>query len=605
MVSDSEHSRPLRVLHLEDNPLDVELVAERLREAEIACAIESVHSRHAFRHQLHQRDWDIILADFALPGFDGRTALAIARQLQPCTPFLFVTGTMGEDNAVESLKLGATDYVLKQNLARLAPAVSRAMKERAETLRRQDAETKLQESREQLQFLAYHDALTGLPNRAFLRERLPDILANAERYQKRAAVLFVDLDQFKIINDSLGHSVGDLVLKSVGERLKGTIRQGDLVARLGGDEFVLVLASIKETSDAAAAAERVNQIVAAEIPTRNHHPLVISCSVGIGVFPDDGRDAESLLRNADAALYSAKDHGRNTWRFFTSDLNRRAMERLNMERALRRARAQNEFFLEYQPQVEISTGRLVGVEALLRWRNLELGLVPPARFIPIAENSGEISAIGEWVLKTACRQAKDWERAGAAPPMIAVNVSAVQFRHPSFLESVKKALDESGLEAQRLELEVTETQLMDNTEKLGPLLRSLREMGVNLAIDDFGVGFCGLSYVRTFPFSKLKIDQSFVQSIEAEPRDAALTRAVIDLAKGLHMGVVAECVETRTQVRILQTLGCPDVQGYVYSPPVAAGVFAEQFLRGKSVEFAQLDAPGSKELDSRLTVEAR
>lgn len=575
---------PIRVLHLEDNPLDVELIAELLREAGLKCAIETVRTRNGFQTHL-QENWDIILADFGLPGFDGLSALAIARELQPTTPFIFVTGTMGEDNAVESLKLGATDYVLKQNLARLGPAVNRALKERAETLRRLDAEARLKESRDELQYLAYHDSLTGLPNRSFLLERLPDILANAERYEKKAAVLFIDLDEFKVINDSLGHSVGDLVLKSVGERLKSTIRPGDLAARLGGDEFVLVLSSIKDASDAAMAADRVNHIVAAEIPADDHPPLIISCSIGIDVFPDNGSNAEALLRNADAALYAAKENGRNTWRFFTSDLNRRAMERLTMDHALRHALRKDELFLEYQPQVEISSGRVVGIEALLRWRNSELGLVSPAAFIPVAENTGEIVAIGEWVLRTACRQAKEWERNGGLCPLMAVNVSAVQFRHPSFLESVRAALADSGLEPQRLELELTETQLIENAEKVGPILRTLREMGVNLAIDDFGVGYCGLSYVRAFPFSKLKIDRSFVTSIEAVPRDAALTRAVIDLAASLEMSVVAECVETENQVALLQSLGCNDIQGYFYSRPVTAEVFQEKFLEGSDICF--------------------
>lgn len=575
---------PIRVLHLEDNPLDVELIAELLREAGLKCAIETVRTRNGFQTHL-QENWDIILADFGLPGFDGLSALAIARELQPTTPFIFVTGTMGEDNAVESLKLGATDYVLKQNLARLGPAVNRALRERAETLRRLDAEARLKESRDELQYLAYHDSLTGLPNRSFLLERLPDILANAERYEKKAAVLFIDLDEFKVINDSLGHSVGDLVLKSVGERLKSTIRPGDLAARLGGDEFVLVLSSIKDASDAAMAADRVKHIVAAEIPADDHPPLIISCSIGIDVFPDNGSNAEALLRNADAALYAAKENGRNTWRFFTSDLNRRAMERLTMDHALRHALRKDELFLEYQPQVEISSGRVVGIEALLRWRNSELGLVSPAAFIPVAENTGEIVAIGEWVLRTACRQAKEWERNGGLCPLMAVNVSAVQFRHPSFLESVRAALADSGLEPQRLELELTETQLIENAEKVGPILRTLREMGVNLAIDDFGVGYCGLSYVRAFPFSKLKIDRSFVTSIEAVPRDAALTRAVIDLAASLEMSVVAECVETENQVALLQSLGCNDIQGYFYSRPVTAEVFQEKFLEGSDICF--------------------
>jgi diguanylate cyclase (GGDEF)-like protein len=262
------------VLHLEDNQLDAELIASLLEDAGLNCRIETVQSRYSFQELLHRQDWDLLLSDFGLPSFDGLSALAIAQDVRPTTPFIFVTGTMGEDNAVESLKQGATDYVLKGNLARLAPAVERALRERAETLRRLDTEAKLQQTQKQLQYLAYHDALTGLPNRAFLSERLPDMLADARRYQKKLAVLFIDLDQFKVINDSLGHSTGDQVLKSVAERLRGTVRQGDIVTRLGGDEFVLVLRSMHDASDAAVAAERINHIVAAEITSEGHHPLI-------------------------------------------------------------------------------------------------------------------------------------------------------------------------------------------------------------------------------------------------------------------------------------------------------------------------------------------
>lgn len=579
MRQKSETKRPISILHLEDNPLDIELIAELLRSAGLDCAIERVRTRYAFQECLHWHEWDLILADFGLPAFDGLTALALARDLQPNTPFIFVTGTMGEDNAVESLKHGAIDYVMKNNLTRLSPAVKRALKERAEKQRRLEAEAKLQETQKQLQHLAYHDALTGLPNRTYLSERLPEILADARRYEQKAAILFIDLDEFKVINDSLGHSVGDLVLKSVADRLRETIRRGDIAARLGGDEFVLVLHSLKDPSDAAMAADRINHIIAAEITAEHHHPLITTCSIGISIFPENGNDAESLIRNADAALYAAKEKGRNGWRFFTNDLNQRAIERLTMEHALRHALAGNEFFLEYQPEVEISTGKLVGAEALLRWRNSELGLVPPASFIPVAERTGEMLRIGEWVLRTACRQAKAWENFHSTPPpAVAVNVSAVQFRHPSFLDTLCGALSDAALEPQRLELELTETQLMENGEKLGPLFHKLRKMGVGLAIDDFGVGYCGLNYVRAFPFSKLKIDQSFVRSIQVAPRDAALTRAIVDLARGLQLELVAECVETSEQVRLLQSLGCREIQGYFFSRPVSGDLFEQTFL---------------------------
>jgi len=575
-------NQPFRVLHLEDNRLDAELIANILEDAGLDCRVETVQTRYGFQECLQRQDWDVILSDFGLPAFDGLSALAIAQDVRPTTPFIFVTGTMGEDNAVESLKQGATDYVLKGNLTRLAPAVQRALKERAATLQRLHTEAKLHQTQKQLQYLAYHDALTGLPNRAFLSERLPDMLADARRYQKKLAVLFIDLDQFKVINDSLGHSTGDQVLQCVADRLRGTVRQGDVVARLGGDEFVLVLRSMHEASDAAIAADRINHIVAAEITSEGHHALITTCSIGISIFPENGNDAESLIRNADAALYAAKDRGRNNWQFFTNDLNERAIERLTLEHALRHALASGEFSLEYQPQVEIATGRVLRAEALLRWHSAELGVVPPSIFIPAAESTGEIVRIGAWVLESACREAKRWERYGDRAPALAVNVSAVQFRDPGFLDTVSKALAESGLAPERLELELTETQLMQNAEKLAPLLQRLRDAGIGLAIDDFGIGYCGLSYIRAFPFSKLKIDQSFVRSILVTARDAALTRALINLASGLQMEVVAECVETADQALRLQSLGCKVVQGYLFSRPLPPEVLEERFLQGSS-----------------------
>lgn len=579
---DTGMDQPIRILHLEDDQIQAKLIANLLADSGLDCSIDHVQTRDSFQEYLNRQDWDLILSDYRLPSFDGLGALALARETRPTTPFIFVTGTMGEDNAVESLKHGATDYVLKGNLTRLPPAVERALKERAEMLRRLDAEAKLRQTQTQLQYLAYHDALTGLPNRAFLTERLPDMLADARRYQKKLAVLFIDLDQFKVINDSLGHSTGDQVLRCVAERLKGTVRQGDIVARLGGDEFVLVLRSMQDSSDAAIAADRINQIIAVEVTPEGHRPLITTCSIGISIFPDNATDPESLIRNADAALYAAKEKGRNSWQFFTDDLNERAMQRLTLEHALRRALDSGEFSIEYQPQVEIATGRVLRVEALLRWHNRDLGLVPPAIFIPAAESTGEIVRIGAWVLEAACRQAKRWESYGDRAPAVAVNVSAVQFRDPGFLDTVRNALEASGLAPERLELEVTETHLMQNAENLGPLLQRIRSMGVGLAIDDFGVGYCGLSYIRAFPFSKLKIDQSFVQSILVTERDAALTRAVIDLAAGLQMDVVAECVETTEQATRLQSLGCTVVQGFLFSQPVTADVLEQTFLDSRN-----------------------
>ncbi len=389
----------------------------------------------------------------------------------------------------------------------------------------------------------------------------------------------IDLDHFKVVNDSLGHSVGDQVLKSVAERLTNAARQQDIVARLGGDEFVVVLRNIKDSSDAGMAADRIRRLIAQEIYARQHR-LINTCSIGISVFPHNGTDAETLIKNADAALYASKERGRGAWQFFTADMKQKALERLTLENGLRHASLGDELYIEYQPQVELATGMVVGAEALVRWRHPRLGLVPPSRFIPLAENTGEILRIGEWVLKSACAQAKEWEREGRPRLTMAVNVSAVQFRHPSFLQTVHETLAESGVQAERLELEVTESQLMDNPEMMMALLHKLREMGPGLAIDDFGIGYCGLSYLRHFHFTRLKIDQSFVRSVLSDPRDAALTASIVNMARVLKMKVVAECVETAEQMKLLHSLGCHQIQGYYFSPPVSAADFARKFLGG-------------------------
>ena len=576
-IEHEDFQKIVRILHLEDDPSDRELTKCLLEEAGIHCQIDAVETRADFVHRLQNQTWDLILSDFALPAFDGSEALSIAVQSCPNTPFIFLSGTLGEDRAVESLKNGATDYVLKQRMARLATAVERALAERREKLRCAQAEEQLKRSEEQLRFMAYHDALTGLPNRALFQDRLENTLAGARRRQEKIALVFLDLDRFKNINDSLGHTAGDIVLKQVGERIKKCVRDIDTIARLGGDEFVVIVGSVRDSTDAVIAAERIRKAIALEFEVQGIF-LSTTCSIGISVFPEDGQDAETLLKNADIALFSAKDNGRNRWKFFTPDMDGRALERLTLENSLRRALEREEFFLDYQPQVDIATGRIVGAEALLRWRHPELGLIPPNIFIPVAENTGDIVPIGEWVLRTACAQARQWQEQGIPPLVMAVNVSVVQFRHEPWLRLIQSVLDETRLQPQYLELEVTESLLLANADVMTSLLRRLDVMGLKLAIDDFGTGYCGLSYLRRFKFSRLKIDQSFVQTISVDHRDAALAAAIVSIGKILQMKVIAECVETKEQLDILRSLGCDEIQGYYFSRPLSASGFAEKVL---------------------------
>ena len=433
---------------------------------------------------------------------------------------------------------------------------------------------------ERVQFLAYYDALTGLPNRALLQDRLSKALASARRRKDKVALLFLDLDRFKDINDSLGHSLGDLLLQNVAERLKRCAREQDTVARLGGDEFLIVLTNVKEIADAFVAAERFMHAMTTEFVVQGHS-LSISCSVGISMFPEHGTDSEILIKNADAAMYSAKESGRNNFRFFTEDMNAQGVERLTLENGLRLALDKKELFLVYQPQVDIVSGKIIGLEALLRWQHPTLGLVPPDKFIRIAENCGLIVPIGEWVLRTACSQARKWQDEGIPAVSVAVNVSAVQFRQEGFCQLIRKVLDETGLAPQHLELELTEGLLLANADVTFSVLQELTDMGLTLAIDDFGTGYSNFTYLRQFRVSKLKIDRSFIRDVAVNPDDAAITTAIISMAKSLNLKVIAEGVEDEAQMSFLRAHQCDEIQGYYFSKPLAVDKVAEK-LRGDS-----------------------
>jgi diguanylate cyclase (GGDEF)-like protein/PAS domain S-box-containing protein len=435
--------------------------------------------------------------------------------------------------------------------------------------------TERRSAEERIRHLAYYDALTGLPNRMLFQDRLVKALASARRRGEKVALLFLDLDQFKTINDSLGHSVGDLLLQEIAERLKKWAREQDTVTRLGGDEFVVVLNAVKEAADAAVAADRLMKAIAAACVVQEHS-LTVTCSLGISVFPDHGTDGETLIKNADAAMYWAKGNGRNSFQFFTQDMNGRALERLTLENSLRLALENKELFLEYQPQVDLATGTIVGAEALLRWSHPELGLITPDKFIPIAENSGMIIPIGEWVLRTACTQARKWQDEGLPPLPMAVNVSAVQFRQERFLPAIRDILDETGLAPEFLELELTEGLLLSTTDVMLSALQQLKDMGLKMSIDDFGTGYSSLSYLRDFPVYKLKIDRSFVKAMTVNPDDAAITTTIISMAKTLNLKVIAEGVETEEQMAFLQAHNCDEAQGYYFAKPLAAGDFAEK-----------------------------
>jgi len=441
----------------------------------------------------------------------------------------------------------------------------------------------------QVRFLAWHDALTGLPNRALFVDRLETTLAAASRNDQKLAVLFLDLDRFKNINDSLGHSVGDQVLQAVAARFRESVRAVDTVARLGGDEFLILLPDVTSAADAEVAARRILSAMARPFTIRNHR-LGCSCSIGIALFPNHGPDGETLIRSADAAMYSAKEMGSSRVRLFTREMNQRATRQFNLENNLRAALGTAQFSLVYQPQRNLATGAVVGMEALLRWQHPTLGSVSPEDFIPVAESSGLILPIGEWVLLTACSLVRQWQREGRPVIPVSVNVSAVQFRHQDFCSLIRSVLRETQLSPRLLELELTESVLLSNADVMTSVLEELQNMGVALAIDDFGTGYSSLSYLRQFRASRLKIDRSFVRDLATDPDDAAITAAIIGMAKSLNMKVLAEGVESDAQIEFLRRHRCDEIQGYYFSQPLPASQIAG-FLAAAGIRCVSAAAP--------------
>ncbi|MGH1570652.1 putative bifunctional diguanylate cyclase/phosphodiesterase [Methylobacterium sp. P31] len=420
--------------------------------------------------------------------------------------------------------------------------------------------------------MARLDPLTGLPNRLLLRERLAEALARLARSGEACALLLIDLDRFKPVNDTLGHPIGDALLEKVADRLRSTVRPTDTVARIGGDEFVILQAGIRDAAGTQALARRVVDLIGRTYMVEGHL-LTIGASVGVALAPEDGTDSDKLLKNADLALYRAKLDGRGTYRFFEPEMDARMQARRKLELDMRQALARREFQLHYQPQLQLETGRLIGCEALIRWRHPEQGLVSPLDFIPLAEEIGLIVPIGEWVIRQACRDAMTWP----APMSVAVNVSPAQFKSDRLVETIISALATSGLPASRLEVEITEGVLLQENEKTLQTLHRLRELGVRVSMDDFGTGYSSLSYLRSFPFDKIKIDRSFVKDLAAKPDGEAIIRAIAGLGKSLGMTTVAEGVETSEQMQRIRLEGCTDVQGYLISKPVPAEDLAQVF----------------------------
>lgn len=684
----------VRVLFIEDSKVDVELTVLELDQDGFDVSWERVELEGDVKQALSLRRPQVILADFSMPGFSGMDALRLARVTAPDVPFIFVSGTIGEERAIEAIRLGATDYVLKDNLRRLGTSVRRALSEAVERGRARTAEeerarlveileatsdcvsmsdpagrviylnaagrkliglaesagaggqmseihppwarelieregrpaaaragswhaetaikgadgteipvsqviiahrgpegeirffsTIARDIRErkayeaQLQYLAHHDALTGLPNRALLGDRALQAIAHAKRGGRPTALLVVDLDRFKLVNEGYSHAAGDALLRLVADRLRGAVREGDTIARLGADEFGVLATDLARPDDVLTVVRKIQDSMRSPFLLEGRE-LHITVSIGASIFPRDGEEFDILLSNADAAMQRVKAEGRNGFQFYAQAMTRQATDRLELENELRLALERGDLELHYQPQVVFANGRIIGAEALMRWQHQGRGWISPLQFVPIAEESDLIYPLGEFALVQSCRQVKNWDDAGYRPLRIAVNVSARQFRDPGFVETVERALRAAELDPGRLDLELTEGILVEKREEAVAILKRLKALGVQIAVDDFGTGYSSLSYLSRLPIDCLKIDRSFVNRVNEHGHDAAIAQAVISLAHSLGLRVVAEGVETAEQMGFLSAHGCDEGQGYLYSPAVRADAMANLLANG-------------------------
>src|SRR5438445_411116 len=685
---------PVQLLFVEDSEMDAELSVRALEQGGFDVSWERVQAESDLKQALQSSNPQAVLSDFSMPGFDGIEALRVGREMSPGVPFIFVSGTIGEECAIDAIRLGATDYVLKNNMRRLGTTVRRALSESAErerirlaeeertrlvkvleatsdyvgisdpdgkiiymkeagrkltgapesgdvgksvidiypqwvservdgegqpgaahpglwqgesvllgaggtqipvsqviiahngpdgdtrffsTIARDMRERKAYEAR--LQHFANYDSLTSLPNRTLLGDRALQAIAHARRSGRPAALLVLNLDRFKLVNESGSHGAGDALLKRVADRLRGVVREGDTIARLGADTFAVLAADLARPDDALAVARKIQEAMSPSFGLEGRD-LHVTVSLGASIYPRDGEEFDILLRNAEAAMHRVKAEGRNGFQFYAAAMTREATDRVELENELRLALGRNELEVHYQPQVDLSDGRTVGVEALIRWRHRERGWIPPVQFIPVAEDCDLIHPLGEFALVQSCGQIRAWDQAGLAELRLAVNVSAQQFRSPDFVEAVTRALLATELEPGRLELELTESVLVDNRDEALPILKRLKALGVQIAVDDFGTGYSSLSYLSRLPIDCLKIDRSFVSRVHERGHDAAIAQAVITLAHSLGLRVIAEGVETDAQREFLRSHACNLGQGYLFSRPARPEAIARHVAAG-------------------------
>ncbi|MGE0386009.1 MAG: putative bifunctional diguanylate cyclase/phosphodiesterase [Gammaproteobacteria bacterium] len=549
---------PTRVLLVEDNDIDAALVQATLAHTK-GREFELTHARslRVALDQLASDRFDVVLTDLGLADARGVGAVQQIQALQPELPIVVLSGTDDVETVAEAVRIGAQDYLVKGEGDALL--VGRAIRHAIE---RKQVEVRLA-------MLAHFDSLTGLANRSSFRTRLESAIDRARRDGKSIAVLFMDLDRFKAVNDTLGHRCGDELLIAVANRLRGCVRESDTIARLGGDEFTIMIEEVRSVEAVAVVAQKILQSMGQPFVIQGH-TLFVTPSIGITIFPDDDDGVDGLLKNADTAMYKAKELGRNNFQYYRADMNSRSVERFELEHKLRLAIENRQFVLHYQPKIDVNTNRVVGVEALIRWDPGDGKLIPPGKFIPIAEETGLIVPIGEWALREAAAQLRRWRENGFAGLTMAVNLSARQFRQVDLASIIDSVIEDEGLDPATLEFEITESLLMENTQSSSATLAALKAKGVRISVDDFGTGYSSLSYLKRFPIDTLKIDQSFVRDITTDADDATIASAIIGLAHNLRLKVVAEGVETDSQLAFLREKGCDQAQGYLFSRPVPA-----------------------------------
>ncbi len=563
----------LNLLIVDDCEDDALLLVRQLRKADYEPQYIRVETAHDLEQALESHHWQLIITDHSMLGFNSVDVLEIVKRSGLDVPVIIVSGTIGEEAAVSAMKSGAQDYIMKDRLARLIPAIERELRDADTRRARKKAE-------QALSHMAYHDPLTNLLNRSMLNDRLEQALTLAHKQNSLLALLFIDLDRFKTINDSYGHAAGDRLLQNAAERLRNCTRQNDLLARYGADEFVVVMENVLSHDEAAETADAI--IATMQKPFRiDMHDMYVGSSIGIAFSKDCEGRAEKLIKKADIAMFRAKSLGRNKYQFYLDECVDESVFRSQLEQSLYQALQRNELELYYQPQLHIRSGRLRGAEVLLRWLHPTFGLISPSQFIDLLEETGLVLSVGEWVLRTACQQWREWQLEGLLTDnqVVSVNISPYQFKGADLAVMLDNILKSTQLPASMLDIELTESTLMEDTQASQQTLYRLKTMGIYLSIDDFGTGYSSLSYLKKFPIDSLKIDQSFVRGLGKNPDDAVIVSAIIGLAHSLGMKVVAEGVENSEALDFLADQRCDMYQGFLYSQPIPPIHFAKILQR--------------------------